>query len=326
MSTSRFFKLVVSLAVVLTAGLAAASMASAVTVNKVLLFGPSVSGGANSFEAQQAAAQGLGVDVVDASTWSSMTTAQFAQYRAIIIGDNLDNNDGSGPTPAPYLDPIVNNAGVWGAAVTGNVVLTGADAEYHADPGFGDDPGAVTWINRALAFAAGSAAQTGAYVALGDYYDGTDTPAPILDAFGAGGFSVTSDSSNDIHIDPAFTGPTGLSDSILSNWGDTTHQWFTRYPTAFKVWAIGIDPGGTYTTSDGQKGLPTFLSRPALAQPLQCVVPKVKGKSLKKAKKKLRRSNCKLGKKKGHGKKVRKQKPKPGTVLPGGSKVKVTVH
>ena len=57
-----------------------------------------------------------------------------------------------------------------------------------------------------------------------------------------------------------------------------------------------------------------------------CLVPKLKGKSIKKAKKKLRNGNCKLGKKKGHGKKVTKQKPKAGTVLPEGSKVKVTVH
>ena len=57
-----------------------------------------------------------------------------------------------------------------------------------------------------------------------------------------------------------------------------------------------------------------------------CVVPKLKGKSLKKAKKKLSKSDCRLGKvkNKGHGK-VKKQKPKPGKVLPVGSKVKVTL-
>jgi hypothetical protein len=58
-----------------------------------------------------------------------------------------------------------------------------------------------------------------------------------------------------------------------------------------------------------------------------CVVPKLKGKRLKKAKKKLKRRDCRLGKvknKQSQGK-VKKQKPKPGAVLPVDSKVKVTL-
>src|SRR3954452_3605460 len=189
--------LAVSLVAVLTAGLASAGSAGAVTTNKVLLYGPSTFGGASSIEAQQAAALGFGVDVVDATTWSSMTTAQFAQYRAIVIPDNHDSGDEGD------LAAAENNAGTWGPAVTGGVIATGADVEYHADPSAGNDPGAVTYVNRALAFAAGSPVQTGAYVALGGYYSGTDTPARVLDAFAAGGFLITSDSGDDIHIDPA---------------------------------------------------------------------------------------------------------------------------
>jgi hypothetical protein len=57
-----------------------------------------------------------------------------------------------------------------------------------------------------------------------------------------------------------------------------------------------------------------------------CVVPKVKGKKLKRAKKRLRGADCRLGKVKGQkGGKVKKQKPKPGTVLPVDGKVKVTL-
>ena len=57
-----------------------------------------------------------------------------------------------------------------------------------------------------------------------------------------------------------------------------------------------------------------------------CVVPKLKGKKLKADKKKLKKADCRLGKVKGpKGKsaKVKKQKPKPGSVLPAGSKVNV---
>jgi IPT/TIG domain/PASTA domain len=57
-----------------------------------------------------------------------------------------------------------------------------------------------------------------------------------------------------------------------------------------------------------------------------CVVPKVNGKKLRAGKRKLRRADCKLGKVKGpRSGKVKKQRPKPGTVLPLGSTVKVTL-
>jgi hypothetical protein len=54
-----------------------------------------------------------------------------------------------------------------------------------------------------------------------------------------------------------------------------------------------------------------------------CVVPKVKGKSLKAARKKLSSAGCRLGKRKGHGTKVKKQGAAPGSVLPPGTAVSV---
>ncbi|MBV9311962.1 MAG: PASTA domain-containing protein, partial [Solirubrobacterales bacterium] len=59
---------------------------------------------------------------------------------------------------------------------------------------------------------------------------------------------------------------------------------------------------------------------------VKCVVPKLKGKKLKKAKKALKKAHCRVGKVRGkhrkHGK-VKRQKPKPGTILPAGSKVNI---
>jgi hypothetical protein len=321
LKSSRFCKLGVSLVVILAAGFTSAATASA---DKVLLFGPSVDGGASSVEGQQAAAQGFGVDVASASAWSSMTTAQFAAYRAIVISDNHDSGNVSDLAAAEA------NASVWGAAVNGNVIITGADPEYHADPLGGNDPGALTYVSRAVEFAAGSPTQTGAYIALGtDYNAGSpDAPTKVLDGFAPGGFTSSAQGDDLIHIDPAVTGPSGLSDSILSGWSTTAHSYFSHYPSAFKAWAIGAEASGPYMTSDGRAGFPNFLVRSALPIPQTptCVVPKLKGKSIKKSKKKLRNGNCKLGKVKGHGKKVTKQKPKAGTVLPDGSTVKVTVH
>jgi len=59
-----------------------------------------------------------------------------------------------------------------------------------------------------------------------------------------------------------------------------------------------------------------------------CAVPKLKGKTLKQAKKALRRADCKLGRvKRGEGGpgKVAKQNPKPGKAMKSGSKVSVTL-
>ena len=60
---------------------------------------------------------------------------------------------------------------------------------------------------------------------------------------------------------------------------------------------------------------------------VKCIVPKLKGKTLKKARKLLKKAHCKLGKVKGpegKGARVKKQSPKPGKVLKAGSKVRVT--
>jgi hypothetical protein len=57
-----------------------------------------------------------------------------------------------------------------------------------------------------------------------------------------------------------------------------------------------------------------------------CVVPNLKGKSLKADKRALKKSGCRLGKVKGKkmkGAKVKRQSAKPGTVLPSGAKVNV---
>lgn len=69
-------------------------------------------------------------------------------------------------------------------------------------------------------------------------------------------------------------------------------------------------------------------SSAALFKGTACVVPKLKGKKLKASRKKLKKSECKLGKVKGDksaDSKVSKQKPQAGKKLAPGSKVKVTL-
>jgi len=58
-----------------------------------------------------------------------------------------------------------------------------------------------------------------------------------------------------------------------------------------------------------------------------CLVPKLKGKVLKKSKKKLRKSDCRIGKVKGDKSgKVKKQNVAPGTILAAGSRVKIKLR
>jgi len=67
-------------------------------------------------------------------------------------------------------------------------------------------------------------------------------------------------------------------------------------------------------------------TRTVPAKSVACVVPKLKGKTLKTATKALTKAECKLGKvkgKKGKNAKVKKQSPKSGTVLSPGAKVSV---
>jgi IPT/TIG domain-containing protein/PASTA domain-containing protein len=78
--------------------------------------------------------------------------------------------------------------------------------------------------------------------------------------------------------------------------------------------------GGTNPTTAADQF--TYLTPPSTAA--SCKVPKLKGATLKQARKRLRRAHCKLGKvsgKKGRSARVVKQRPKPGKQLPAGGKV-----
>jgi hypothetical protein len=76
----------------------------------------------------------------------------------------------------------------------------------------------------------------------------------------------------------------------------------------------------------------TYQAPPAPAPAPTCTVPKLKGRSLKASKKKIKAADCKVGKvtkkkgAKGATGKVVKQSPKPDKVLPACSKVKVRLE
>lgn len=65
---------------------------------------------------------GLTARVVTDAQWSAMTTADFAQFKAIIIGD-------CGCTDRTLYDILTSTSAAWGPAVRGNIILIGRDEQ-----------------------------------------------------------------------------------------------------------------------------------------------------------------------------------------------------
>jgi Bacterial Ig-like domain (group 1) len=218
------------------------------TNGRVLILDSMVSGGASSPEAQAAIAAGKGVDVVDDATWSAMTTAQFAAYDALILGD---------PTCGFISSAAEANALVWGAAVNGNVIIIGTDPVFHLSQGGG------TLTNSGVAFAVSASGKTGAYITLTCHYHGTSplTPVPLLDALGT--FTVTGVGCfNDAHIVATHPALTGLTDAALSNWSCSVHEAFDTIAPGFLPLAIARgDHPGAIDFPDGSRGTPYIVAR-----------------------------------------------------------------
>jgi hypothetical protein len=220
----------------------------------ILILDTTVSG-SPSLEEQQAVALGFTVDVVDPVTWSAMTTADFATYKAIVLGDPTCQT-----APAPALTAAEANRTVWSPAVTGNVIVNGTDPVFHQSIS-----GAVTLINRSINFAAAEPGKTGLYLSLSCYYFAAppDTPVVVLDQFGP--FKVVGQGGcpADSHIVASHPALAGLTDADLSNWGCSTHEGFMHLsiPVTFEVLAISEDIPSAYVAPDGTTGAPYIVAR-----------------------------------------------------------------
>ncbi len=229
----------------------------------VLILSTTVTNGANSLEAQAAQAQGLTVNVVDPSTWGSMTTADFASYKAIILGDPTCQSDTSPIAPAEA------NTSTWGSAVKGNVVVIGTDPVFHAP----SQIGAQTLIKNGIAFATSTPGKTGAYIDLSCYYAGASsgTSVPVLNGIASGGFTVVGQGGcpNNSHIVGTSSVLTGLTDASLSNWSCSTHEGFVTWPSSFQVLVISEDIPSSFVAPDGTTGAPYILARSTQTLPSQ---------------------------------------------------------
>lgn len=232
----------------------------------VLILDTTVTGGTSSLEAQAAQSLGLSVEDDDATTWASKTTAQFASYSAIIFGDPTCQYQ-----PDPYLAPAEANPGVWGPAVTGNVVVIGTDPVFHAP----EQAGALSMIADGIAFAASQSGHTGAYIDLSCYYAEVSGPTdvPVLDAITPpGSFETVGQGSGCpeySHVVAATPAISGISDGELSNWSCSTHEAFSSWPSTYVPVAITLDIPSTYIAPDGTNGAPyIFVDAASGPQPL----------------------------------------------------------
>jgi hypothetical protein len=229
--------------------------------NSVLVL-TSVDGGG----AYSAAATAQGFTVVAASDpqWTARTTLEFATFKALIIGDPT-----CGGTPPAVAEA---NSAVWGAAVDGPILVIGTDERFH----FGSGGSQV--ITSGIAFVtSGSAGQTGAYISLSCYYDGTalNTPVPLLAPFGTFLAGPTGSCFNDSHIVAVHPALAGLTDVSLSNWSCSVHEVWNSFPSAtFIPLAIakGIAGPGNLTFGDGTNGIPYILASGAGIIPIGSVI------------------------------------------------------
>jgi hypothetical protein len=277
------------LAVLLVAALAAALLVvgaakqSHALNGKVLALSTTFAGESEFNEGTAAASLGLGVDVVTPEQWAAMTTAEFAQYDAIILGDNRCGDDPSGEDPydpydsAQVLEAALANLGTWVPAVTGNVFFSTSDAVYHANEG-ANESGAQAQVAKGVAYAAGAGA-TGLYFTSSCYGDEAQAWLGVLNAVSPG-WTATVSESDDIHVTGSAALLMGLDDASLVDYSDSVHNFVDSWASDFTVYAIATSGGsvegananggaagatlaleGPYEAQDGTTGAPVILIR-----------------------------------------------------------------
>ena len=241
--------------------------------NSVLILGATVGFASPSLEEAKATELGYTVVIDSDAAWSARSTADFATFRAIILGDRTCAIFGT----SPDLDAAIANRAVWSPAVTGNMVIVGTDPTFHSSFAYGSATQGDVVTKSGIAFAADADGKTGLYAALSCYYHDTAplTPVPVLDQFGL--FTVTGVGCyNDSHIVAVHDALAGLTDESLSNWSCSVHEAFDTFPSDFLPLAIAENvgcpspPGTGLNFADGTCGTPYILARGEELSPIAC--------------------------------------------------------
>ncbi|MDX6450918.1 MAG: hypothetical protein QOH16_967 [Gaiellaceae bacterium] len=221
-----------------------------------------------SLEAYEARSLGLAVDLIKPADWALMTTADFAAYNAVVIGDPKCSHGN--------LAPAVSSAGIWGAAVDGNVAVLGNApvTTYWLNADLSSRVGSAFEVLSALRFVTADSSKTGAYVDVGCAAKSApaDSSVPLLDGIaGADAFKATG--SNGAcwtvgHVVDTSGALATLNDDFLSNWpcsAASALEVFTQYPADFRRYAetgngspyILLRGGGAAASNSIDLGPPT---------------------------------------------------------------------
>lgn len=189
-------------------------------------------GGSQDSIAAAMTAHGFSFDVVTAATFNP---AAISGYKALIVGWSV-GGDYTG---------LSNNGAAVNAAITGNKLITGHDADFHSNAG---NAAASALFERYVLFAGGSPGNPGILA----------FPQWAADAFGylnaawgitSTGF-LTQETITSITADGVASGLyAGLTTADLSNWGQSYHGVFDSFDsTIFDVFEIGSFRDGSPVT------------------------------------------------------------------------------
>jgi cysteine-rich repeat protein len=227
--------------------------------NSVLLLASTDGGGMYTTLAN---AQGLTVVSATAVQWAARTTADFATFRALILGDATCST-------LSAVAAAEANAPVWAAAIDGPILVIGTDEQFHSASG------GQQLASSGISFVtSGAPGKTGAYISLSCYYDSTpqNTPVPLLAPFGT--FTVGGTNCyNDAHVVAIHPALASSTDATLSNWSCSTHEFFNSFPTAtFLPLAIAenVTGPGQMNFADGTTGIPYILASGGGVVPINC--------------------------------------------------------
>lgn len=216
-------------------GVLAAPAASAES-KKVLMSAESLASWyGEAAEVTAAKSLGFDVDIKNESEWRALTTADFASYQAIVVGD-----------PACGVMPqyITDTGATWGPAVMGtqvnsapgNRIVIGTDPVYHRQ---GDLP----LYREGISFAAMQPGRTGLYLTA-SCYAGEGAEA-LLDSLsnGSGAWSINysppcGGSAALVADHPSFA---TLASSQLQEWYCSIHMTFPTFPSDWTPLAVATD-------------------------------------------------------------------------------------
>jgi hypothetical protein len=161
-----------------------------------------------------------------------VTLADLASHNLLIIGCNYSG------------DMTGLSAAVLASGITGNILLTGHDADVHIVHGYDSGSGGDTvaadaskFLSQAISWASGSGGRTG-LIALADYSTAfLYLPAAwgISATGGLGGDNITS--FTPAGLDSGVYN--GLTPADMSNWGESYHAVFTAWGTGFSPFELG---------------------------------------------------------------------------------------